>query len=811
MLMKRFCRIYAIPLVILLLGFSQSKYLKMDIYHDGWVDLNKNGQKDIYEDPLQNIEYRISDLLGQMTIEEKTCQLATLYGFGRVLKDELPTREWKQHIWKDGIGNIDEHLNGLDRPNTQTEYSWPPSKHAKAINQVQKFFVENTRLGIPVDFTNEGIRGICHEKCTNFPAQIGIGSTWNRKLVRQIGEITGKEGKALGYTNIYAPILDLARDPRWGRTVECYGEDPYLVGELGLQMVKSLQSEGIASTCKHFAVYSVPKGGRDGLARTDPHVTFRDMHQLYLAPFKKAIQQGNALGIMSSYNDYDGIPVSASNYFLEHLLREEWGFNGYVVSDSKAVHYIYSKHRIAGNQKEAVKAAILGGLNVRTDFNQPKTFILPLRELVQEGEVPVEVLDQRVADVLRVKFQLGLFDNPYVNIDKETDALIRNDKHEKVSLQASRESIVLLKNKNNLLPLDLTSVKKILVVGPNAKTTKPMISRYGPAKSKVVSIFEGLQAYAGDRAEIVYAQGCNIKDIKWPLSELYLPEISTQDSTLIKEAHKLAEEADIIVAVLGEDDEMVGESKSRTSLDLPGAQRNLVKSLKESGKPVISVLINGRPLSVNSTLHYSDALFELWFPGSHGGAAFAEAIFGEYNPGGKLPVTFPKTIGQLPLNFPFKPGSQSAQSYNKDPNGYGFTRNTGSLFPFGFGLSYTEFKYENLQIDTRISDSDSITVSFNIKNSGKFNGDEIYQVYVKDNVASVIPYDKVLCGFDRVKLKVGEIKTISTKIAIEDLKFLDKDKEWIFEPGLFTFMIGSSSEDIRLRKEVALNRSEIKQ
>ena len=316
-----------------------------------------------------------------MTVEEKTCQLATLYGYKRVAKDELPTPAWKQELWKDGIANIDEHLNGL----VKTQYSYPFSKHAEAINTVQRWFIEETRLGIPVDFSNEGIHGLNHDRATPLPAPIAIGSTWNAALVRQAGEIVGREAKALGYTNVYAPILDLARDPRWGRVLECYGEEPFHVTTLGKEMVAGIQSQGVAATLKHFAVYSVPKGGRDGHARTDPHVAPREMHQLHLYPYRKIIREVHPMGVMSSYNDWDGIPVSGSYYFLTELLREKYGFDGYVVSDSEAVEFVYSKHRVAQDMKGAVKQVVEAGLNVKTNFTQPSDFVLPLRELVAEG------------------------------------------------------------------------------------------------------------------------------------------------------------------------------------------------------------------------------------------------------------------------------------------------------------------------------------------------------------------------------------------------------------------------------------------
>src|ERR1700754_4316376 len=399
------------------------------IYHEGWIDFNKNGVRDVFEDPAQPVERRIADLLGQMTLEEKTCQTATLYGYGRVLKDELPTPGWKNEIWKDGIANIDEHLNGVvNTPSANTPLSYPFSRHAEAINTVQHWFVEQTRLGIPVVFTNEGIHGLNHDRATSLPSPIAIGSTWDKALVHEAGQIVGREAKALGYTNVYAPILDLARDPRWGRTLECYGEDPFLVAELGKQMTLGIQREGGASTLKHFAVYSVPKGGRDGSVRTDPHVAPRELYELYLYAFRRVIQEAHPMGVMSSYNDWDGVPITGSYYFLTELLRQKFGFTGYVVSDSEAVEYLYSKHHVAGDIKEAVRQAIEAGLNVRTNFTMPQTYIMPLRELVKEGKVSMKLLDSRVADVLRVKMKLGLFDEPYVKDPKAADKIVNDEK-----------------------------------------------------------------------------------------------------------------------------------------------------------------------------------------------------------------------------------------------------------------------------------------------------------------------------------------------------------------------------------------------
>ena len=772
------------------------------LYHKGWIDFNKNGKKDIFEDPTQPVDKRIADLLSQMTLDEKTCQTATLYGYGRVLKDELPTPVWKTEIWKDGIANIDEDLNSLAyNAKAKTQFSYPFSKHGWAINTVQKWFVEETRLGIPVDFTNEGIHGLCHDRATPLPAPINIGSTWNKALVRQAGDIVGAEAKALGYTNVYTPILDPARDQRWGRVPECYSENPFLIAELGKQMVLGVQEQGVASTLKHYAVYSVPKGGRDGDARTDPHVAPREMHQLYLYPFRRVIEEAKPLGVMSSYNDWDGVPITGSYYFLTELLRQQFGFNGYVVSDSEAVEFIYSKHHVAEDMKGAVKQAIEAGLNVRTQFTKPDDYILPLRELVKEGSVSMKVLNDRVADVLRVKFKLGLFDHPYVLDTLEANKSVHTAGNEAVSLEMSRQSMVLLKNENNLLPLDVTMLKNILVTGPLATEVNYTTSRYGPSNNKVTNVLDGITAYVGGKAQVSYAKGCDIIDATWPESELIEMPLTKAEQDGIDEAVAKAKQSDVIIAVVGESEKQVGEGLSRTGLNLPGRQLKLLQALYATGKPLVMVIINGQPLTINWENRYLPAILEAWFPGPQSGRVVAETLFGDNNPGGKLTITFPKTVGQIEYNFPFKPASQAGQASSGN-NGYGKTSVNGALYPFGFGMSYTTFEYSNLTIDKETySSKTDIQVSVNIRNSGKRKGDEVVQLYLKDEVSSVTTYDYDLRGFERVSLEPGENKTVNFTLHPGDLALLDKNMKWIVEPGKFKIMMGASSTDIKLTKE----------
>lgn len=778
------------------------KPAKSEMYHKGWIDFNKNGIKDIYEDPAATLDARIENLLQQMTLEEKNCQMVTLYGYKRVLKDALPTPEWKQMLWKDGIGAIDEHLNGFQQwglPPSDNENVWPASRHAWALNEIQRFFVEDTRLGIPVDFTNEGIRGVESYKATNFPTQLGLGHTWNRELIRQVGLITGREARMLGYTNVYAPILDVGRDQRWGRYEEVYGESPYLVAELGIEMVRGLQhNHQVAATAKHFAAYSNNKGAREGMARVDPQMPPREVENIHIYPFKRVIREAGLLGVMSSYNDYDGIPIQGSYYWLTTRLRKEMGFRGYVVSDSDAVEYLYTKHNTAKDMKEAVRQSVEAGLNVRCTFRSPDSFVLPLRELVKEGGLSEEVINDRVRDILRVKFLIGLFDAPYQTDLAGADDEVEKEANEAVALQASRESIVLLKNTDNTLPLNIDKIKKIAVCGPNADEEGYALTHYGPLAVEVTTVLEGIREKAQGKAEVLYTKGCNLVDAHWPESEIMEYPLTPDEQTEIDRAAANARQADVAVVVLGGGQRTCGENKSRTSLELPGHQLKLLQAVQATGKPVILILINGRPLSVNWADKFVPAILEAWYPGSKGGTAVADILFGDYNPGGKLTVTFPKTVGQIPFNFPYKPASQIDGGKNPGPDG-NMSRINGALYPFGYGLSYTTFEYSDLEITPKvITPNQKATVRLKVTNTGKRAGDEVVQLYTRDILSSVTTYEKNLAGFERIHLKPGESKEIVFTLDRKHLELLNADMKWTVEPGEFAIMAGASSEDIRL-------------
>lgn len=782
---------------------GQPVVTRKDIYHAGWIDLNKNGKKDVYEDATQLVEKRLDDLIAQMTLAEKTCQMATLYGYNRVLKDYLPTDKWSAALWKDGVANIDEHLTGYPyyKKNLPgVAYLWPASKHTWALNEVQRFFIEDTRLGVPAEFTDEGIRGVEHYKATCFPTQLGLGQTWDRALIRKVGEITGSEGRALGFNNIYAPIMDVLRDPRWGRCEESYGEDPFLVSELAIPMVKGMQSQNVVSTAKHFCLYANNKGAREGYARTDPQMPLREAEMIHLWPWERLIREANPLGAMSSYNDYDGIPITGSHYYLTDVLRTRFGFKGYVVSDSDAVEYLAEKHHVAADYKEAVRQSIMAGLNVRTTFTQPKVYVQPLRALVTAGAVPMAVLDARVRDVLRVKMWEGLFDQPYHPLTN-ADALVGASKHLEVALQASRESLVLLKNENQLLPLDAARIKTIAICGPNADNEDYAKGHYGPNDPEVITLRKALEQRLAGNGRVLYAKGCDFFDAKWPDTEIMREAPTSAEQAAIDEAVANARQADVAIVVVGdmprglpEVRSTVGENSSRTGLDLTGRQDDLIRAVAAVGKPVIVVNISGRPVALNWANRLCPAIIQSFFPGMMGGTALAEAIFGNYNPGGKLTCTFPKTTGQLEMNFPTKP------SANNEPTGTNRVNVAGVLWPFGHGLSYTAFQYSNLVVTPVSATPDgSIKVTFQLTNTGSRAGDEVPQLYVHQQVSSVTVWEKRLCGFERVHLQPGETRTVSFNIAPECLAIWNREMKRLVEPGIFKVMVGSSSVEIQLQ------------
>ena len=504
---------------------------------------------------------------------------------------------------------------------------------------------------------------------------------------------------------------------------------------------------------------------------------------------------------MSSYNTYDGVPVTGSSYFLTDLLRGEYGFKGYVVSDSGAVNRLKSQHKTAKDWKTAIEHAVKAGLNVRTNFQKTEKFVLPLRELVAEGRLSEELIDSRVADVLRVKFQLGLFDKPFADGEKVT-GIIHNADHEAVTLEAARKAMVLLKN-DGTLPLDPKAFANVLVTGPIADDVKPMISRYGPGRSDVITPLAGITKFLKGKAKVTYTKGCHYFDENFPRSDIMRFEPTDKAKAGIAEAVKLAKGSDLIIACMGDTHDTVAESKSRLSLDLAGDQNLLVRELAKTGKPVIVVLMPGRATSINWIDQNIPAIVCAWHGGEKVGQAIAETLFGENNPGGKLPITFPKSVGQIPLAFPVRNGAHGGQSKGHDPNGWGHSRVMGPLYPLGHGLSYTTFDYKNLKIEPAApTANDKITITCDVTNSGDRDGDSVVQLYLRDVVGTITPYEKFLRGFERVAIPAGQTKTVAFELDPQrDLKTMGPGHKWIVEPGDFEVMIAESSGDEAIKQK----------
>jgi len=775
----------------LILGFLSFK-TQPAADQQGWIDFNKNGKKDIYEDPAKPTEERVNDLLRQMTVEEKTCQLATLYGYGAVLKDRQPTPAWKDSVWKDGIANIDEQLTGLRK---DTLFAFPYSAHAKAINEIQRWFIEQTRLGIPVDFTTEGIRGLNHMKATYFPAQLAQGSSFDKDLVFKIGDVTGREAKALGYTNVYSPILDVSSDPRWGRMEETYGSDPYLISQLGKQAVLGIQKNNIVSTVKHFAVYSIPVGGRDGGVRVDPHVAPHEMWELYLEPFRVAFEEAGAKGTMASYNDYDGVPIISSHYFLTDILRRQFGFKGYVVSDSHALEDLFAKHHVAKDTADAARMALTAGLNVKTDFQTPAYYLAAVRRGIKNGSIPMSVIDERVKEVLRVKFWLGLFDHPYIQDPAEADVIVHNKAAQELALKAAHEGIVLLKNDNKLLPLSKNVTQTVAIIGPNAKEEKSLLSRYGPTHAHVITIYDGIKNALPTATQVLYAEGCKHTDPNFPASDIEDFPLTSDENYLLDEAVTTASKADVIILSVGDNENTIGETHSRLDLKLPGRQELLVEKIAALNKPTVLILTGGRPVTINFANKHIPSILETWYLGEYTGKAVADVLFGDYNPGGKLPAPFPKYVGQIPLSFPMKPAADA----------HGDANVSGFLYPFGYGLSYTTFQYSELKIDdSALSSKNEIKVSFKIKNTGQVAGDEVAQLYLHQELSSVTTYVRKLRGFERVRLEPQQEKEVKMILPKDSFALYNQEMKRVVEPGMFQILVGASSEDIRLTKSIRL-------
>jgi beta-glucosidase len=758
-----------------------------------------------YRDSTQNIENRVKDLLSRMTLDEKIAQLGSYFA-SALLEDGRFSEDKAGGLIKHGIGEI----SGAGRSS-----ALPPGEMAVWINELQRYLLENTRLGIPAIVHEECLNGFRAKGATIFPQNIGLASTWDPDLIGEITEVVRRQMTATGVRQGLAPVVDVARDPRWGRTEETFGEDPYLVGRMAVAYVKGLQGDdikhGVVATLKHFAGHGLPEGG---LNCSPTHIPPRLFREVYLYPFEKAIKEGGALSIMNAYHEIDGIPCGASEELLTGILRNEWGFQGIVVSDYRSISQLVSIHRIGQENADAARLAITAGIDI--ELPQTDCYSGPLKKMVENGTVPEALVDRAVSRILGIKFRLGLFENPYTK-PKEAAKIIDTPEQRELSLRAARESIILLKNDKNLLPLD-KNIRRIAVIGPSADSQRNLMGDYTyPAGSgyeleideenkkvnvkwkdgdsqpdrvdtpAVISILEGISEKVSGKTEVLYAKGC---------------EITTSSRDGFDEAIKAAQSADVALLVVGGKSGMLpdctcGELRDRVELGLPGIQEDLVKEISETGTPVVVILVNGRPYTLGWIAEKAAAVIEAWMPGEEGGRAVADVLFGDYNPGGKLPISFPDKTGQIPVYYGHKPSGRRSSLWGDYVDG-----SAGPLYEFGYGLSYTTFEFSDLSIKPdKVRSAGTVLIKVKVKNTGSMAGNEVVQLYINDIIASVTRPVKELKGFERIHLQPGEERIVEFRLPAGLLSFYNKKMEYIVEPGVFKVMVGRSSRDILLEGE----------
>ncbi len=732
-----------------------------------------------YKNPKLPIEQRVADLLGRMTLEEKCAQLAPPPGRVRQVLDTTGKYDDK---------SARAAFLALYSPTT----TLTSRDGAILRNAAQRFLIEKTRLGIPDIFQGEALHGFMSKGATSFPQALGLASTWDPALVKRVFTAAADEMASAGVHQAFTPVLDLARDPRWGRTEETYGEDPYLGSRIGVAAIEGLQGPNymidrhhVVATAKHFAVHGAPEGGTN----TAPgNYAERIVRESYLAAFQAAIVEAKAGSVMASYNEINGIPSHVNSWLLDQVLRQEWGFDGFVVSDGGGLQMLVNVHHVAADFAGAARQALAAGVDY--DLSDGSVY-RTLLEQVQQGKVPEWQIDRAVSHMLTGKFRLGLFDNPYVDPDY-AERITNSAEHRELAEKTAEKVIVLMKNEGNLLPLDLTKLKTIAVIGPNAADVH--LGGYSREPAHNVSILDGIRAYVGDKAKVVYAEGTRITEgaqgwIGWIQDAVRLPDAESQMKRL-QEAVEVAKQSDVAIVVVGENERTNREAWSeshlgdRDSLDLIGYQDQLIKAIVETGKPTIVFLINGRPLSINYAAEHVPAILEGWYLGQEGGTAAARVLFGDVNPGGKLPITFPRSVGQVPMYYNHKPSMNRSYLFvGRKP-----------LFPFGWGLSYTTFSFENLRLEQpEIGTVGQTAALVDVTNTGTREGDEVAQMYIHQKVASVPQAVMQLRGFERITLKPGEKKTVRFKISPIELQMLDRDMRWVVEPGAFEIMVGPSS------------------
>lgn len=758
--------------------------------------------KAVYLDPAQPTERRVNDLLSRMTLDEKLAQLSAVWVY-ELLEEMTFSDEKARKLIGSGIGQI-TRIGGAS--------NLGPVASAELANRIQAFLVENTRLGIPAIVHEECCSGYMAKGATCFPQIIGLASTWEPELAEKMTSVIRTQMKSVGAHQGLAPVLDVTRDPRWGRVEETFGEDPYLVSRMGTSYVKGLQGadlkQGIISTGKHFVGYGMSEGGMNW---SPAHLLPRELREVFLTPFEAAIREAGLASIMNAYHELDGIPCGSSKELLTAILRNHLGFDGIVVSDYMAINMLADYHHVAKDKGEAARLALEAGI----DLELPSTdcYGQPLRQAVEGGTIGESLLDEAVRRVLRMKFLLGLFENPYVDVERVSE-VFDTPEQRTLARQIAQRSIVLLKNEGDLLPLK-KAISSIAVIGPNADSIRNMLGDYAypahiefmefmlsgdvietptPGKMELGdtyvpmrSVLEGIKGRISPQTRLYYAKGC---------------DVTGESREGFAEAIAVARKSEVVVLVVGgksglTPDCTCGEFRDRADIGLPGVQEELVRAIYETGTPVVAVLINGRPYAIPWIAEHIPAIVEAWLPAEEGGEAVADVLFGDYNPGGKLPITFPRAVGQIPIFYGHKPSGGRSFLY-----GDYVSLSARPLFPFGHGLSYTRFAFDNLQIAPKqVGAEGKVRISVEVKNVGEREGDEVVQLYVHDVLSSVTRPVKELKGFKRITLEPGEKRTVTFTLAVSQLGFYNRDMEFVVEPGAVEVMVGSSSEDIRLSGE----------
>ena len=763
----------------------------------------------IYKDAKQPIDKRVNDLLKRMTLEEKVAQLQSVWQPRQELETDAGefNPEKAKEILSNGVGH-------LVRPSENKAIKTPnktPTQTVLFNNALQKWLIDNTRLGIPALFHDEALHGHAGLYSTSFPQAIALGSSWDAELLYEVNRVIAEETRIRGVHQVLSPIMDVARDPRWGRIEETMGEDPYLIAELGVAQVKGLQGEDgnkipadrVIATLKHLAGHGEPSGG---LNIGPTPVGERGLKEIFLPPFEAAVRVGGVRSVMASYNEVDGIPSHSNVELLDTILRKEWGFNGTIVSDYFAIEELMGRHHLTDSIGGAAELALRAGVDVETPnvnaYGQ-------LARLVKEKKISEKLIDQSVARVLHDKFMMGVFEHPYVKVEG-VDEFVGNAEHRKLAELAAEKSMVLLKNEKQLLPLNKSAIKSIAVIGPHVDET--LLGGYSDVPKQTVSVLQGIKNYLGDSAVVYHEKGTILTKThwqpfadsiaansyskeRWHTDEVVFPT-AADTKGMIEKAVAAAKKSDVALVVVGDNEATSREAWAeshlgdRTSLDLLGEQQALVDAVLATGKPTIVLLIGGRPLAITKISQTAPAILQGWYLGQETGTAVARILFGDVNPGGKLPVSVARSVGQLPVYYNHKPTAK---------RGYAFDT-TEPLYPFGFGLSYTQFAYSDLQLSKKeISANETLDITMMVTNTGKRAGDEVVQLYVNDPVASVTQPVKSLRGFKRVSLNPGESKKVTFTLSANQLAFYDRQMNYVVEPGQIKLMLGSSSADIRLQ------------